>query len=298
MAEGTVRIDHLVNRFGVSAMTIHRDLDELEARGLLRKSRGVATALSSSLVESSDVYRSGQHVAIKRALAATALQFIGPGQSLFLDDSTTVQQVVPLLSQKTPLTVITNALTLMDELRNIRGISLISLGGSYYNWCSAFMGDMTNKAVGTLRADILLMSTAAIVDDTCFFQSEQTVATKRAMFDAAAMRILLVDHTKFHNRALHALARLQEFDLVILDAATDPVHIERLRDQGVRVEVVAPPEPATAARRAAGTATATGRAAGMATATGRGDGTATARAADQAAGRGARARSKRSGRDL
>lgn len=254
MAEGTVRIEHLVSRFGVSAMTIHRDLDELEARGLLRKSRGVATALSSSLVESSDVYRAGQQVRVKRALAATALQFIGTGQSVFLDDSTTVAQIAPLLAQKTPLTVITNSLTLMHELRTIRGISLISLGGSYYNWCSAFMGDMTNRAVGMLRADVVLMSTAAIVDDTCFFQSEQTVATKRAMFDAAAMRILIVDHTKFHNRALHALAPLQEFDLVILDAATDPLHIDRLRHQGVRIEVVPPIEPSPPGRRTGGTA--------------------------------------------
>lgn len=248
MAEGTVRIDQLVSRFDVSAMTIHRDLDELEARGLLRKSRGVATALSSSLVESSDVYRAGQHVSVKRALAMAALQYIGTGQSLFLDDSTTVGHLPPLLAQKTPLTVITNALTLMQELRAVRGVSLIALGGSYFNWCSAFMGEMTNEAISRLRADLFLMSTAAIVDDTCFFQSEETVATKRAMFDAAAKRILIVDHTKFQNRALHALAPLRDFDLVIVDAATDPSHIQRLRHDHVAVEVVPTGEPASTRR--------------------------------------------------
>lgn len=41
MAEGVVRIEDLTDRFGISLMTAHRDLDELIARGLLRKTRGV-----------------------------------------------------------------------------------------------------------------------------------------------------------------------------------------------------------------------------------------------------------------
>ncbi|WP_308465978.1 DeoR/GlpR family DNA-binding transcription regulator [Rathayibacter soli] len=242
MAEGAVRIEQLAERFDISLMTVHRDLDELESRGLLRKSRGVATAQSSSLVESSDVYRSGQQLAEKRALARAAMEFIDPGQSIFLDDSTTVQQMAGLLPGKTPLTVITNVLTLLNELHGVRGISLVALGGNYYNWCSAFMGRMTNEAIAKLRADVLVMSTAAITDDTCFFQTPETVDTKRAMFDSAAIRILVTDRTKFQKRALHALVHLTEFDVVIVDAATAKADIARMRSQGIRV-VVAPDMP-------------------------------------------------------
>ncbi len=63
MAEGAVRIEQLAERFKISVMTVHRDLDELEGRGLLRKDRGVATATSTSFVESSDVYRSSRQPA-------------------------------------------------------------------------------------------------------------------------------------------------------------------------------------------------------------------------------------------
>lgn len=237
MAEGAIRIEQLAERFDISLMTVHRDLDELESRGLLRKSRGVATAQSSSLVESSDVFRLGRELPEKAALAQTALDYIEPGQALLLDDSTTVLQLVKLLRSKTPLTVITNVLTVMTELTGVRGISLVALGGNYYNWCSAFMGRMTNEAIGQLRADTFIMSTAAITDDMCFHQSLETVDTKRAMFDAAATRILLVDHTKFEKRALHAVMHLTEFDLVIVDSQTDESHISRLRSQGVNVVV-------------------------------------------------------------
>lgn len=239
MAEGAVRIEQLSERFNISLMTVHRDLDELESRGLLRKSRGVATALASSLVESSDVFRAGQQLSEKKALAHAAMEFIEPGQSVFLDDSTTVLAMAKLLPSKAPLTIITNVLTLMNELHGAGGVSLVGLGGNYYNWCSAFMGRMTNEAIGKLRSDMFIMSTAAITDDTCFHQSLETVDTKHAMFDASAQRILLVDHTKFEKRALHALKHLTDFDVVIVDSQTRDQDIVRMRSQGVHV-VVAP----------------------------------------------------------
>ena len=239
MAEGAVRIEQLAERFGTSLMTVHRDLDELESQGLLHKSRGVASALSSSLVESSDIYRAGQQLNEKRSLAHAAMEFIEPGQSIFLDDSTTVLQMATLLPGKAPLTIITNVLPLLNQLSGVRGISLVALGGNYYNWCSAFMGRITVETISKLRADVFMMSTAAITDDTCFHQTPETTDTKRAMFEASAMRILLVDHTKFKKRALHAIARLTEFDVVIVDADTQKADITRLRSQGIRI-VVAP----------------------------------------------------------
>lgn len=237
MAEGAVRIEELAERFGISVMTVHRDLDELESRGLLHKSRGIASALSSSLVESSEVYRAGQQLSEKRALAHAAMEFVEPGQSIFLDDSTTVLQMAGLLPSKTPLTIITNVLTLMNELHAVRGISLIALGGNYYSWCNAFMGHVTNEAIRRLRADVFIMSTAAISDDTTFHHNPETTDTKRAMFESSARRILLVDHTKFQKRALHALAQLTEFDDVIVDSQTRKKDIARLRSEGIRVTV-------------------------------------------------------------
>ncbi|GAA3773677.1 DeoR/GlpR family DNA-binding transcription regulator [Microbacterium kribbense] len=237
MAAGAIRIETLAERFGISVMTVHRDLDELEGRGLLRKSRGVATALSSALVESSDVYRQSRQLSEKDAIARAALEFIEPGQAIMLDDSTTTMQLVPMLHAKTPLTVITNTLTIMDELRGARGITLLSVGGQYYNWCSAFMGRMAVQAVATLRADVFVMSTSAITDDIAFHQTLETVDIKKAMFDAASRRILLADHTKFDKRALHALLPLSDFDAVIVDADTAPVHVRRLRKAGIEVIV-------------------------------------------------------------
>lgn len=233
MEQGSIRIEELAEQFGISVMTAHRDLDELQERGLLRKSRGIATAQASTLVESSVVYRQTQRLEIKRSLAAAALRYVNTGQSVLLDDSTTVHQIIPMLVDRAPLTVITNSLIAINEVSHTDGLSLIGLGGEYYNWCASFMGRMTNEAIARMRSDLVLMSAAAIIDGTAYFQASETVDTKRAMMDAASTRILLADHTKFSGRALHACAELREFDHVIVDPETPRSLVDRLRRSGI-----------------------------------------------------------------
>ncbi|GGD23672.1 DeoR/GlpR family DNA-binding transcription regulator [Aureimonas glaciei] len=248
MAEGAVRIEDLAERFQISLMTAHRDLDELASRGILRKTRGIAQAAPTSLIESSDLYRANRQSAEKQALALAALAFVEPGQSIFLDDSTTVLQMAPLLPAKLPLTAITNSLTLMNVLKDVRDLTLLGLGGQYHNWCNAFLGHTTTSEIARLRADTLIMSTAAITDDMIFHQSADMVEVKKAMFAAASLRILLADHTKFERRALHGFVSLNRFDIVIVDDGTPKIHLDRLRANGIRVVVA---ETRTVARPAA-----------------------------------------------
>ncbi|WP_420963274.1 DeoR/GlpR family DNA-binding transcription regulator [Brucella sp. IR073] len=243
IAEGSIRIEDLTERFGVSLMTAHRDVDDLVSRGIIRKTRGIVTATPTSLIESSDLYRATRQANEKKSIAQTALRFVETGQALILDDSTTVQQMTALLPSKVPLTVITNSLILINELKGIRDLNLISLGGQFYNWCNAFMGHITINEVRRLRADTVFLSLAAIIDDSAFHQSPETIETKRAMFESAAKRILLADHTKFERRALHRFAALEEFDAVIVDEDTPIEHLSRMRSKGINVVVAGSKQP-------------------------------------------------------
>lgn len=238
--EGTVRIEDLIDRFDVSAMTVHRDLDQLEAQGILRKTRGQVTAQSSSLTESNVAFRAAQQVPEKTLLAGAALDLVEPGQSLFMDDSTTGIYLARILAQRAPLGVITNFAAVATELAREPHISLTVVGGLYHSWCDAYMGQMTVEAIGRIRADAVVMSTSAITDDICFHQTQDTIAVKQAMFASAAKRILYVDHTKFEQRALHALLPLTDFDVVIVDAHVTPQHLERMRRKSINVIVAEP----------------------------------------------------------
>lgn len=239
--EGFVRIELLAQEFAVSVMTIHRDLDLLQANGWLRKVRGGASAQPSSLYHGDVRHRTQAMAVAKQELARAALELIEPGCSVLLDESTTGLALAELLPSRGPLTVVTNFLAVVRLLAGEPGIDLIALGGAYYAAYDAFLGMRTNEAIGSLRADVLFMSTTAVTHGHCYHQSQETVAVKRALMESADRRILLIDHSKFDKSGLHRLAPLTAFDLVIVDSATPDEQVRALRGQGVPLQVARAP---------------------------------------------------------
>jgi len=227
----------LAHRFDVSVMTVHRDLDELERRGVLRKSRGGATPQPSSLFESNVRYRLSHARAEKEALARFALGLLEPGQAILLDDATTTLALARLLPVLAPITVITNYLATIEVLRESVGVRLLALGGEYFPSHDSFVGVVCEAAIASLRSDVCLMSTSAVSGGVAYHQEQEIVAVKRAMLGAATKRILLIDHSKLGKTALHRLAPLADFDLVVVDAGVDEVGLRQLRDARVRFEV-------------------------------------------------------------
>jgi DeoR/GlpR family transcriptional regulator of sugar metabolism len=230
-------IKDLAELFDVSLITIHRDLDDLERQGMLRKLRGYVTAEPSSLFDSNVRYRLSVAMREKEALAKYVLTQVEPGQSVLLDESTTALTVAKLLPSKAPLTVITNFVLILNELSEIKGINLICLGGEYLPFLAAFGGEICQASLSAVRADVLFMSTSAVSDCVALHQDQRTMAGKRAMMASAKRRILLVDHTKFGKVALHKLAPLRDFDLVVVDSEIDEDRLEELRECSVPFEV-------------------------------------------------------------
>ncbi len=230
LANESVSARYLASRFDVSLMTVHRDLDELERRGVLRKIRGGATPQPSSLFESNVRYRLSTARAEKAALAKFALAMIEPGQAILLDDATTTLALARLLPGIAPLTVITNYLATIQLLHSAPDIRLIVLGGEYFPSHDSFLGIVCEDAIASLRADLFFMSTSAVSNGIAYHQEQEIVAVKRAMLRAAARSILLIDHSKLGKTALHHLAPLTDFDLVVVDDGVDEAGCRALED--------------------------------------------------------------------
>ncbi|GAA1535986.1 DeoR/GlpR family DNA-binding transcription regulator [Actinomadura kijaniata] len=235
--ERFVRIKDLAAAHGVSTMTIHRDLDDLQTTGWLRKVRGGATAEPSASYHGDVRHRRQAMADEKRALAEAAAHLVGVGATVMIDESTTALELARLLPARGPVTVITNFLAAVNALTGESGVDLIALGGAYYPAYDAFLGLRTTEAIRSLRADMLFMSTTAITNGQCYHQSQETVAVKRALMESADRRVLLADHSKFTKNGLFQLAPLTDFDLVVVDAATPEAEVAAQRSRGVRLHV-------------------------------------------------------------
>jgi len=115
LVEGkTVEVDDLAERFSVSKMTIHRDLDDLEQAGVLRKVRGGATIDAGTQFESDFRIRERQGGEAKVAMAQEALAIVEPGMTVMVNDGSMAAVLGEMLLRKRPLTVITNNAAIMD----------------------------------------------------------------------------------------------------------------------------------------------------------------------------------------
>jgi DeoR/GlpR family transcriptional regulator of sugar metabolism len=237
LSTGSVSAQELAEAFGVSVMTIHRDLDELQRQGVLRKARGIATAQPSGTFESNVEYRAKANVEAKRLIAQHACRHIEPGMSVLLDDSTTAVAMLPHLEALAPLTVATNFLAALVELAKMRDVQVVALGGQYDVQHDSFLGSACVEAVRSMRFDAAFVSTSAVSEGYAFHQEDKIVVVKRAMVDVAARSHLLIDHTKLTRSALHRLLPLHRFASVIVDAAVPARDLAALRENDVLVEV-------------------------------------------------------------
>lgn len=241
-ARGGARIDELADQFGVSTMTIHRDLDHLHAQGMLRKVRSGAEAPPSEAFERNVDLRKSLNLAEKIAVATAGFAWAADRvemQAVALDDSTTALHVLPTLLEHLPLTVVTNFLPAVNELATHPDVRLNAIGGDFVPEFSSFVGPQSVRALRDMHYDVLFMSVPAVSRGMCFHPSSAAADLKRAFMASAERSVLLIDHTKLARRAIHRICDLDEFDAVVVDDGLPAADVQRLEDGGATVVIAA-----------------------------------------------------------
>ncbi|PAZ10302.1 DeoR family transcriptional regulator [Streptomyces sp. SA15] len=237
---GETRIDDLADHFGVSLMTMHRDLDDLAQRSLLRKERGRAVAFPAVTMETATRFRESTALSAKAAVCRAALSRIKPGSTVLMDDSTTLFPLAPALARLDRLTVVTNSVGLAQHLGSARNVDVTLLGGRYHGDFNSCTGPEVTRALSRIRADLALMSATAVLSGQLFHPLSEYVEVKLAMLASAERALLLVDHSKFGKTATHAYGTVADYQAVITDTSTPDAEIAAIRDLGVPVEAVDP----------------------------------------------------------
>jgi DeoR/GlpR family transcriptional regulator of sugar metabolism len=238
---GSVTVAEVESRFGVSPMTARRDLDELERRGLVRRTHGGAILPSTSGHEDSFARRLKVAAEAKERLAEAAVARIAPRETVFLDSSTTSYFVAHrIVETGLATTVLTNSLPVMQLVFDEGGpnIELIAMGGALRRLTRSFVGPFAVRTVQGHFADRLFLSAKGLTANGMMTDADALEAeVKRTMIAQAGESTLLVDSSKLAVRGLSLIGSVAELSNVLAHGLSDEeAHV--LRSTGAAVELV------------------------------------------------------------
>ncbi|HYX11904.1 MAG TPA: DeoR/GlpR family DNA-binding transcription regulator [Candidatus Acidoferrum sp.] len=223
--DGAVRVADLVRMFGVSDMTVRRDLEALNARGLLEKVHGGATAArGSALDEPGFTAKSVLQEPEKAAIAVAAAALVDPGTAIGLSAGTTTYALARRLASVQGLTVVTNSVPVADALyRAGEADQTVILTGGVRTPSDALVGPFAVAALKTIHVDLVFMGVHGMDPHSGFTTPNLLEAdTNRALVGAGRRLVVLADHTKWGVIGISSIARLDEADTLITDSGINP----------------------------------------------------------------------------
>lgn len=213
-----VLVADLVDRFAVSEMTIRRDLDVLERRGLLRRVHGGAVSNRGRSYEPSFMSRSVTKIEEKKRIGKAAANLIQSGDSIMLDVGTTTLEIARHLYDRQNLTIITPCFQIASILVENPGIRLILTGGILRPGELSLVGHLAERAIRDFYVDKLFLGAGGVDLEAGFteFNLEDTLV-KQAMLNSAKDITVAVDSSKFGQVAFTAIAPLKAANRIITD---------------------------------------------------------------------------------
>ena len=216
-------LKELMDAFGVSSATIHRDVAILAMRDAVERVRG-GLIYNETPAPSGNAAAYQERVVTHRSekimVAQKALHVIEEGDIIFLDSSTTVYELALLLThgEFDHLTIITNAIPVMHLFRKFPAHwSLIGLGGNYDPQLNSILGISALEQLARYNVTKAFVSGFGLDDKTATTNHEHQAEILRKVLDAADKRYLLIDHTKLGRKGLYRIAARGGFTAILTD---------------------------------------------------------------------------------
>lgn len=216
--EGSVKSDDLSEKLSVSVMTIYRDLDKLEKKGLVKRKYGGAIRNLDLLEEMTIEEKSGINIEAKEKIAKSAVKLVSDGDVLFLDAGSTNYQLGKLIVQEnfTNLTIITNDLKISMLLLNHEHIKVILVGGAVNSRGILTSGYLALEFLKQFRINKSFIGIQGVSDSFHVTTSQESkIGYKQYLIENSGQSILLVDESKFGESRMYYICDLSDFDIVI-----------------------------------------------------------------------------------
>lgn len=246
---GTVAVDDLAERLGVTPQTIRKDLNILARQAMLSRVHGGAV-VTSGVDNIAHAERRLVASASKNAIGAAVAGLIPNGASLFIDIGTTTEAITRQLIGHRDLMVVTNNLNVVDILAPCGSIDVIAAGGKVRAADRAIIGTLAMDFIQGFKVDFAIIGASAIDSDGSFLDFDiDEVRVSQTMIGHSRQVILALDASKLGRPAPVRIGDMQDIDFLVTDVLTDAALREVCRLADVQLVETRLDEPVCQAAR-------------------------------------------------
>jgi DeoR/GlpR family transcriptional regulator of sugar metabolism len=262
--DGRARVTDLAGRFGVSAVTIRKDLLVLGSERRVIRTHGGAIAPGANRPELAFEIRERLQRDEKSRMGAAAAARVADGESIVLDASTSALYVARHLKDREAwhgLTVVTNSIRIASELAGHPGVTVLMLGGRVRWEALSVVGPLGDGVFRRVNVQKAFLGAAGFTIEVGLSDAmEEEAQIKRSMVAAAREVFALVDHTKWGRVASATFCRTDRLTGVFTDREAPADMVAALHQAGIELLEIGPDDEAGAGRPAAGRFSSPGRA--------------------------------------
>ena len=237
-ARKTVLVTELSEQLQISLSTVRRDLSEMEEQGLIERVHGGAILRKPPQDEDEPpaLLRTDQNADAKRRIAQAAAALVCDGETILLTAGSTVDAMIPYLTEKRNLTVITNVINVAYRLSAYPHITVIVLGGWLRHSEFSLLGHLTQDSIKDLYAHKMFHGTFGLDPDyglTGMYVQE--VETDRVLIEHTAQLIVVADKSKFNHSGQVRIVPTERIHTLITETDAPADKLARLHAFGVHV---------------------------------------------------------------
>lgn len=238
-ADGQVSVIDLSKELDVSEVTIRNDLNKLEEKKMLVRTRGGAFKMDRVALDYNISEKIVLNIEEKKRIGIAAAKLIEEGDTIILDSGSTTTEIIKHLSDFAGLTIITNALNVAMALADMKNINLIVPGGILRRNSLSLIGTTAEDNFRNYYCDKLFLAVDGFhITHGLSTPNVEESHLNRIMIENSKKVIVVADSSKFKRRSFAVIAPVSKVDIVITDTGIPSIDQQELENFGIKVIAV------------------------------------------------------------